>query len=338
MGFDKEQLLYVHAGEYIGANADAVEDRLKTDPQILDVTWAAGNLLASERMGWGRDFKGKSITFQCYPVAYDFLEFMKIDVTEGRTFSRSDHNSENGVFIFNEKARSEFGLTLEDKVSGHKDETEIAGFCEDFSFTTLKEDVKPFALFVFGNDPWWHPGTTFIRVAAGADYKHVMKHIGTVLSEWSGSISPEEWNIYFFEENINSIYRKEKALSELISIFTAIAIIISLMGVFGLVMFETQYRRREIALRRVNGATVQEILAMFCSRFVKIVLVCFAVAAPVSWVIVDRYLATFAHHCPMYWWVFALALVAVMAVTIGVVVIRSWKAATADPAEALKTE
>ncbi|MBQ8483958.1 MAG: ABC transporter permease [Bacteroidales bacterium] len=338
MGFDKEQLLYVHVGEYIGANADAVEDRLKTDPQILDVTWAAGNLLASERMGWGRDFKGKSITFQCYPVAYDFLEFMKIDITEGRTFSKSDHNSENGVFIFNETARREFGLTLEDKVSGHKDETEIAGFCEDFSFTTLKEDVKPFALFVFGNDPWWHPGTAFIRVAAGADYKHVMKHIGTVLSEWSGSISPEEWNIYFFEENINSIYRKEKALSELISIFTAIAIIISLMGVFGLVMFETQYRRREIALRRVNGATVGEILAMFCSRFVKIVLVCFAVAAPIGWVIVDRYLATFAHRCPMYWWVFALALVAVMAVTIGVVIIRSWKAATADPAEALKTE
>lgn len=140
MGFDKEQLLYVHAGEYIGSNADAVEDRLKTDPQILDVTWGAGNLLATERMGWGRDFKGQSITFQCYPVAYDFPEFMKIDITEGRTFSKSDHNSENGVFIFNEKARSEFGLTLEDKVSGHKDDSEIAGFCEDFSFSTLKEE------------------------------------------------------------------------------------------------------------------------------------------------------------------------------------------------------
>ena len=110
------------------------------------------------------------------------------------------------------------------------------------------------------------------------------------------------------------------------------------MGVFGLVMFETQYRRREIALRRVNGATVRDILEMFCSRFVKIVLVCFAVAAPIGCVIMDRYLATFAHRCPMYWWVFALALVAVMAVTVGVVVLRCWNAATADPAEALKTE
>ena len=315
-----------------------MEESLKSNPQIIDVTWAAGNLLATERMGWGRDWKGDVINFQCYPVAYDFPEFMEIDITEGRTFRESDHNSENGVFIFNETARRQYGMTLEDKVSGHKDDAEIAGFCEDFSFTTLKEEVAPFALYIFGNDPWWQLSTAFIRVAAGADYKEVMSHIGTVLSKWEGRVSTDEWNIMFFDENINWTYRKEESLSQLISLFTLIAIIISLMGVFGLVMFETQYRRREIALRRVNGATVQEILAMFCSRFVKIVLVCFAVAAPISWVIVDRYLATFAHRCPMHWWVFALALVAVLAVTIGVVVIRSWKAATADPADALKTE
>ena len=339
MGFDKEQLLYVHTTEYIGENADAVEEQLKKDSQILDVTWAAGNLLASQRMGWGRDWNGTIVNFQCYAVAADFPEFMCIEITEGRSFRKEDENCENGVFIFNEAARRQYGFSLEDRVSGHADnDAEIVGFCDDFSFKTLKEDVSPFALYVFGRNPWWHPSTAFIRVAAGADYKQVMKHIGTTLSEWRYNFSPDEWEIYFFEENIDSTYRKEKALSDLISLFTLIAIIISLMGVFGLVMFETQYRCREIALRRVNGATVQEILAMFCSRFVKIVLVCFAVAAPISWVIVDRYLATFAHRCPMHWWVFALALVAVLAVTIGVVVIRSWKAATADPANALKTE
>ena len=338
MGFNKEQLLFVRAGDYIGANAEAVEESLKSNPQIIDVTWAAGNLLATERMGWGRDWKGDVINFQCYPVAYDFPEFMEIDITEGRTFRESDHNSENGVFIFNETARRQYGMTLEDKVSGHKDDAEIAGFCEDFSFTTLKEVVAPFALYVFGNEPWWQLGTAFIRVAAGADYKEVMNHIGTVLSKWEGRVSTDEWNIMFFDENINYMYKKEQALSQLISLITLVAIIISLMGVFGLVMFETQYRRREIALRRVNGATVRDILEMFSSRFVKIVLVCFAVAAPIGWVIVDRYLATFAHRCPIYWWVFAGALLAVLAVTVGVVILRSWHAATADPADALKTE
>ncbi len=338
MGFDKEQLLYVHAGNLIGQNAEAVEERLKADPQITDVTWANGNLLASERMGWGRDWNGQMISFQCYPVAYDFPEFMGIGITEGRSFLKEDDNSENGVFIFNEAARKEFGFTLEDRVNGHKDEAGIVGFCEDFSFMTLKEEVRPFALYVYGKDPWWYPSTAFIRVAAGADYQSVMKHIGTVLSEWEPSLSADSWDVHFFDENLNATYRKEQSLSQLISLFTLIAIIISLMGVFGLVMFETQYRRREIALRRVNGASVEDILKMFSSKFVKIVLVCFVVAAPVSWVIVDRYLSTFAHRCPMYWWVFILALVAVMTVTVSVVVIRSWRAATADPAEALKSE
>ena len=339
MGFDKEQLLFVHTTEYIGQNAETVEEQLKANPQILDVSWAAGNLLASTRMGWGRDFNGTVVNFQCYAVSSDFPEFMGIKITEGRSFRKEDENNPNGTFIFNEEARRTYGFTLEDRVSGHADlDAAIVGFCDDFSFKTLKEEVTPFALYVFGSEPWWHPSTAFIRVAAGADYNEVKKHIGKVLSEWRYDFSPDEWEIYFFDENINWTYRKEESLSQLISLFTLIAIIISLMGVFGLVMFETQYRRREIALRRVNGATVKEILAMFCSRFVKIVLVCFAVAAPISWVIVDRYLATFAHRCPMYWWVFALALVAVLAVTIGVVVIRSWKAATADPANALKTE
>ncbi len=338
MGFDKEQLLYVRTTNYIGYNAEAVEERLKTDPQIADVTWAAGELLAEERMGWGRQYNGQNINFECYPVAYDFPEFMGIDIIEGRTFLPEDNHSETGVFIFNDAARKKYGFTLEDKVSGHITETDIVGFCEDFSFQSLKHEVRPFALYVFGTKPWWYPTTAFIRVSAGADYQAVMKHIASVLSEWEYNISPEEWQICFFDDNLNATYRKEQALSQLISIFTLIAIIISLMGVFGLVMFETQYRRREIALRRVNGAKVRNILEMFCGRFVKIVLICFAVATPVSWIIVERYLATFAHRCPVYWWVFALALLAVLIVTVGVVLLRSWHAATADPAEALKSE
>ncbi|MBO5818327.1 MAG: FtsX-like permease family protein, partial [Bacteroidales bacterium] len=338
IGIDKEQLLYVHTSEYIGSNAEAVEEQLKTNPQITDVTWGAGNFLAFERMSWGREWKDRLINFQCYPVATNFVEFMGIEMTEGRSFLPQDKNCENGVFIFNESARRQFGMTLHDRIHGHAGQVEIVGFCDDFCFQSLKEEVSPFALYVFGADPWWHPSTIFIRVAANADYAQVMKHIGTVLSQWDAVNSPDEWQISFFDENLNDTYKKEQSLSQLIGIFTLIAIIISLMGVFGLVMFETQYRRKEIALRRVNGASVNEILAMFCSRFVKIVLVCFVLAAPLSWLIVNRYLSTFAHRCPMYWWVFVLALLAVLFVTILVVVLRSWHAATAHPAESLKTE
>ena len=337
MGFDKEQLLYVFVNYKIGENLEAVEESLKTNPQIADVTWASGELLAPQRMGWGRSFKGEVIQFQCYPVAWDFPEFMGIEIVEGRSFRKEDENGD-GIFIFNQAAKNQFELTLEDRVQGHMTQSEIAGFCDNFSFMSLKEEVKPFALYVYGKEPWRHLHTCFIRVTAYADYQEVMKHIGTTLSKWDPEIEPDQWEIHFFDENIEKTYQTEKALSQLISLFTLIAIIISLMGVFGLVMFETQYRRREIALRRVSGASIKDILVMFCSRFVKIVLICFVVAAPISYYIVSQYLKTFAHRIPIYWWVFVLALIAVMFVTLCVVVVQTWKAATADPIDSIKTE
>jgi putative ABC transport system permease protein len=117
-----------------------------------------------------------------------------------------------------------------------------------------------------------------------------------------------------------------------------LAIVISLMGVFGLVMFETEHRCKEIGIRRVHGATVQQILAMFNSRFVKIVLVCFVIAVPVSIVIMRRYLEGFAYQVPLHIWVFALALLAVLGVTIAVVTLRSLRAATMNPVKSLRNE
>ena len=110
------------------------------------------------------------------------------------------------------------------------------------------------------------------------------------------------------------------------------------MGVFGLVMFETEHRRKEIGIRRVNGATVKQILAMFNSRFVKIVLVCFVIAVPLSVFVMRRYLEGFAYRIPLHVWVFAVALVAVLAVTIAVVTLRSLRAATVNPVKSLRNE
>ena len=108
------------------------------------------------------------------------------------------------------------------------------------------------------------------------------------------------------------------------------------MGVFGLVMFETEYRRKEIGVRRVNGATIGEILKMFNVEFA--VLICFIIAMPLTWWIVNRYLSGFAYRVPIYIWVFAAALVAVLAITALVVTGRCYRAATENPSVTLKKE
>ena len=110
------------------------------------------------------------------------------------------------------------------------------------------------------------------------------------------------------------------------------------MGVFGIVLFETQHRRREVAIRKVMGATTQEVLRLFNRRYVTLVVVCFILAAPVGYWIVDRWLGSFAYRVPIRWWIFATAFVAVLIVTIGTVTFCSWRTANENPADSVKSE
>ncbi len=339
LGFDKENLLVVSSGYSVGRQRSTVEERLKQNPDIKDVAWADGNMVSESRMGWGREINGQQRNWQCYPVSWNFLRFMNIPVQEGRDFQQSDEQCENGAFIFNEAAKKEFGITLEDKIGGHMDKpTDIAGFCADFNYAPLRSAVAPFSFYVFGKEPWRPLSKLFVRTAPGCDFTQVRKFIGSTLAEYDASMSAGDFDIKLFDQTLQKVYDRESKLSKLITLFTILAIIISLMGVFGLVMFEAEGRRKEIGVRRVNGATVEEILKMINSKFVFIVIGCFVVAAPLSLLIMRRYLLTFAYRISLQPWVFVVALLAVLAVTIGVVTLESLRAATSNPVDSLRNE
>ena len=338
MGFDRSQLLQVYTSQGIANMRRTASSALKSNPQIKDVTFANGDIVSQNRMGWGRDFKGERINFQCYPVQWNFLSFMGIDIVEGRDFTESDEMCENGVFIFNEAARDKFGLTLEDKMLGHHGETDIVGICRNFNYRALSGSVEPFALYIFGKDPWKMLNTLYIRTQPDADIPAVIDWVKTKLNELDPSVPKEEIEVSFFDNRLDSEYRTERRTSRIILLFTILAIVISLMGVFGLVMFEAEYRRKEIGIRRVNGATVPDILKMFNVKFISIVLVCFVLAAPVAWLITGAYLKGFAYRMPMHWWVFAAALAAVLAVTVAVVKLRRLSGAVSDPVVSIKCE
>ena len=122
----------------------------------------------------------------------------------------------------------------------------------------------------------------------------------------------------------------------LIGMFAILAIVIALMGVFGIVMFETQHRRAEIAVRKVYGATTAQMIQMLNMRYVWIVISCFVVAAPVAWYFTSHWLEQFANRIAMPWWIYLVALVVVLIVTVGLVTLRSWKAATENPVDVVK--
>ena len=337
MGFNKEYLLTASIGVST-SERDAFSDELLKSPLIKDVAWAAGPLVNSTRMGWGRTFKGEQIDIDSYPVSWNFLRFMGIDIVEGRDFTPADEQSEHGVFIFNQIAKEKYGFTLEDKLSGHSNATEIAGFCEDFQFRPLQYELNPFAFYIFGKNPWWDLNHLYIRTEAGAPYKEVEAAVKDVILKFNPGANVSEYRIRFFEEELGRQYRKEKQLTTMVTLFTLLAIIISLMGVFGLVMFETQYRRKEIGVRRVHGSSILDILVMFNKKFAKLLVVSFVIAAPVTLRIIDYYYSTFAHSAEISLWVFLLALLLVAAIVFIVVTIGSLRAATENPVSSLRSE
>ena len=338
MGFNKEYLLTADLPIGSFQARETIQGELLKSTLIKDVAWAAGPLVNTTRMSWGRPFKDGQIGFDSYPVSWNFLRFMGIEVVEGRDFTESDEVSENGVFIFNQVAKNKFGLTLEDRILGHRDVTDIAGFCEDFQFRPLQYELTPFAFYIFGKEPWWQTTHLYIRCEAGAKVSDVSDALRETVHNYAPDHPVEKLNVNFFDHELGYMYQKEKNLTTLVTLFTVMAIIISLMGVFGLVIFETQYRRKEIGVRRVHGSTIGEILQMFNLKFAKLLLICFIVAAPLSWFIIDYYYSTFAYSAPISLWIFALAFCMVAVIVSVVVTAGSLKAAMENPVSSLKSE
>ena len=212
----------------------------------------------------------------------------------------------------------------------------VIGFCDDFKFRSLQLEVLPFAFSVKKHEGYL--SQLYVRTTPNADIDAVKAHIYDCIKKMGSTVTSDDITIEFFDEELGRQYKKERELNRLITIFALISICISLMGVFGLVFFETQYRRREIALRRVHGAQISEILRMFVMQYARMVGVAFLFAVPVSYLIMSRWLEGYAYHIPLYWWVFALALIIVLAVTSAIVLARSWKAARENLVNALYKE
>lgn len=344
MGFDKENLLAVRLSERGAVSYDALRQKLLSDPQVKDVTGATSRLVSVGRMDWGREFKGRQVAFQSYVVQPDFLRVMGIPITDGRDFLESDFDKELGTMIFNEAARREFEMQVGDRINGFvSPDEQIVGFCADFNFKPLQYGVSPFCFYLLPKkiqqENYWHlPHVVYVRMTPGADIAAVTAHIRRCIAEVDPRTEPGDIVVRVFDEELGLEYDNERKLTAIVGLFALLAVVIALMGVFGLVLFETQHRRREIAVRRVMGASRGEILAMFNRRYVMLVAVCFVLAVPVSIWAVRHWLAGFAYAVPLYWWVFALALAGVLAVTALTVTVRSWHAVNENPAESVKSE
>ena len=343
MGFDRRNMMAVQLSEKAALGYDALRNRLLADPRVVDVTGAEGRLVSANRMSWGRRYKDEPIILQAYIVRWNFLKMMGITITDGRDFLESDERKETGMLICNEAARNEYKLELGDEIGGFCGNDPLVGVCADFHFRPMQYNVVPFVFYVIPEEMSHKNGgrasqLLYLRYRPEADVEGVADYLRQCIAETDPHLTPGEIQIRTFEEELGQEYAKERRLATVVGLFTLLSVVIALMGVFGIVLFETQHRRREVAIRKVMGATTAEVLRLFNRRYVVLVVVCFILAAPVGFWIVDRWLASFAYRTPIHWWVFAAAFAAVLLVTIGTVTFCSWRTADENPADSVKSE
>ena len=330
LGYDKDQIIVTNLTAPVLKSSDAFRSSLKTFSGIEDVTYGEFMLSSQDQyMEWARELKGENIQFQCMPIDPSFLKVMNIPVTEGRDFREEDALTAEGAFIFNERARNLYDISLGDKIDG----ANIVGFIPDIKFASFRTEVTPMAFYERGK--WYGGGAdyAYIKVKGDSNLQTAMAHVKSVLNE----IHPDyPFNVKFFDQVLNTLYEKEENLSSLITLFSMIAVFISMVGVFGLVVFDSQYRKKEIGIRKVMGSTTSEILIMFNKTYIYILCICFALAAPVAYYAIHKWLENFALKTPVYWWVFMLAFLLVFCLTILTVTFQNWQVANENPVYSIK--
>lgn len=335
LGFDKDQVAIVElSGDMYNKHRDTYVNRLKDFPGIEEVAFSKDKVASKDGYAsYGATYKEKDFQYFKIIVSPNFFRVMGIPVVEGRDFSDADQKSENITYIFNRVARVDMRMEAGDVFSDNWNPGRLAGFTDDIKFSSLRQGERYLA-FAVGNFNF-PMKVSYIRLKVGTDIHAAVEHIRKTMADIEPSYP---FDIEFYDSIFSQLYHKEENLRSLITLFSLLAIALSLVGVFGLVVFDTQYRRKEIGIRRVHGATIREILGMLNVQYVYIVLVCFFVSAPLAWYGVRKWLESFAYKTPMYWWVYLFALLIVLGITVATVTFQSWRAANANPVNSLKSE
>lgn len=342
LGFDKEQLIITNMGN-IGNKCQVFEQQLKRHPEIEDVTFANVQLCneGNNYMNWGRNYKDQNISYNVLEVAPSFPRVMGIKPYEGRDFREEDMNTRHGVYLFNETAVKRYNFKIGDAI----DSTTIVGFVPDFIYNSLHMETPPAALLLWGKIKWgeeanwdtdgrWY-SYSYVKTKAGADLHKAME---TVYSELK-ALSPDyPFDVRFFDSVLDQLYKDDQQLSSVITLFSLLAVFISIMGIFGLVVFDSEYKRKEIGIRKVLGSTTWQILLLFNKGYIRTLVVCFCIAVPIAYYGISRWLENFVYKIPIYWWVFPIAFLLVGGITILTITYQSWHAANENPVNSLKSE
>ena len=338
LGFEKENLLAVRMG---GSDITDRFDALKSQfLGISGVNEVAGlRFSPAERVLQdfnihlpGQDTEN-SVNMQNNAISEDYFKTMKINLLQGRELREGDENQ----VVVNEsvlkalKIDPEMALStkLLNTYEGETEEYEIVGVVSDFHFASLKDPIEPLLLYKSSNLNW------MILKTETEDYAQLL---GQLEQQWKSTITNVPFTYVFMDQEVDKMYAEEKRLGKISGFFTMIAILISCLGLFGLVSYVAEQKKKEIGIRKVLGASVKSVVHLLTKDFVKLILIAFFIASPIAYYFMQRWLEGFTYKIDIQWWVFLLAGSFALVITLLTVGFQSIKSAVANPVKSLRTE
>ena len=326
-GFQKDRIAVVQiSSEQYQFKSEWLQERLCSLPEVEDVAFALEGMGFSDSYStFTLELGGEQV--RCFSIycSHNFLDVMGIPVIDGRNFLVSDV----GNAIMNQTLKD-----LGGKIEITEGMGSVIGQTGNVRVNSLRNETAPIC-YIYVPKDFATLGYTYIRLQEGYDKTDVTEKISAILYEMDPSYLFE---VEFYDEVMERVYESEIKQGKIISIFSLLAAALSLIGVFGQVLLDVQYRRRDLAVKKVYGAETAGLVLDGLKRYVTIGIVSYAIAVPAAYYAVSRWLESFVEHNGMSAWTFILTFVVIMTLTIAVAGFQYWSGANTDPAEALKKE
>lgn len=336
LGFDKENLIYIRMTGALWNKYQTLRTSLEQNPHTSDFTFVSElptNLVnGTVNVQWeGKDPDAQPL-FCNIAIDENFMDVFNTKLLSGRSFSK-DFKADTTNYIVNERALKIMNMDVETAVgkdlSLWDDKGTIIGVVKDFNFKPIQQPIEPLILRL---NRWG--GWGIIRTKP-MDTEKTIAELETICKTLNPAY-PFSYN--FIDKDLDNLYQTEQRLSSLFTVFAALAIFISCLGLYGLSAFLAERRTKEIGVRKVLGASVPHIVYLLSATFTRPVLLAMIIAGPLSWYVMDRWLDTFAFHVEIHWSIFAIAFAIAMAIAWLTVSYESIKAAIANPAKSLRDE
>lgn len=317
-------------------------DKLKTYTKVKSYSITSvipGHYFENYNSFYPAEDQSRQIRLRHSEVDEGYLDTYGIKLLEGRNFSSqlATDTLEHSVMI-NEAAMKALGWTdIQDKslkANGTDAAFKVIGVMDDFHYQSLENEVEPLLHAFTGPISVENKHYLGLRIAPGS----AREVIGFLEGEWKQIASRKPFSYFFVDEDFNRQYEALERTLLLIAVFTVVTILIACAGIFGLTVLISQWRVKEIGVRKVLGASVSSIVGLLSKDFLLLVFFAFVIGAPLAWYAAHTWLKDFAYPTPVSWWFFGLAGFLALAIALVTISVQGIRAATANPIKALRSE